>query len=439
MISALDHALIGLYLLSVLCLGFLIRPPKTNSGYIFAGRKLTVPAFVMTLVSTWYGGILEVGRFTHLHGVSTILVFGVFYYIAALAYAYLMVPKISSSDFQTIPGAISKTFGKKSGLLVAALILFVSSPAPYIKILSTIIDFLYGINPMYGALICVAISVIYTIRGGFRSVVKTDIIQFGMMFSGFFFILIFLYVKYGGYSFLSSSLPPEMLSFPGTLKWSYIIVWGFIAMLTFIDPNFYQRTFAGRSTKDVQRGICISVLLWLVFDLMSISTALYAAAIIPQVAHSPYLDLVSLVLPPVAQGLFIISLLSVVMSTVDSFLFISGCTIGKDILPLILHSKSAQVIPYTKIGIIISGAISVILATFFKSALDIWYVSGSFAVSCVLIPLLCVLYRKRIRFPLSMIVIPGLVTLLWFCFGGLSVDPMYAGLASSVICFLLLR
>ena len=132
-------------------------------------------------------------------------------------------------------------------------------------------------------------------------------------------------------------------------------------------------------------------------------------------------------------------MISVVMSTADSFLFISGCTIGKDLLPLVIRTEDKQIIPQIKIGIIVSGAISVALATFFENALDIWYVSGSFAVSCIMIPLLCVLYRVRLRFPLISIVIPGVVTLLWFCFGSSSVDPMYPGLASSLICFILFR
>ena len=88
-------------------------------------------------------------------------------------------------------------------------------------------------------------------------------------FSGFVLILTLLYIKYGGYEFLSSSLSTKLMNFPGTLRWSYIITWGFIAMLTFIDPNFYQRTFAGISTKKVQKGICFSVICWFIFDVMS--------------------------------------------------------------------------------------------------------------------------------------------------------------------------
>ena len=439
MVSYIDHILIGLYIISVLWTGLRVKATKSSTEYIFAARKLTVPAFVMTLVSTWYGGILEVGRFTYNHGITTILIFGVFYYIAALLYAFIIVPQIKNSNFETIPQAILKTFGKPAGLVAALLILFISSPAPYVIILSEIINFLYGIPSFYGILICLILSITYTIRGGFTSVIKTDIIQFSMMFIGFLFILFFLYIKYGGISFITSSLPIEMLSFPGNLNWSYIMVWGFISLITFIDPNFYQRTIAGISNKDVQKGICFSIVFWFLFDLMSISVALYAATIIPNTNYSPYLELTLNILPFFIKGLFIISMISVVMSTIDSFLFISGCTFGKDIFPLLISTNKNNTIANIKLGITISGIVSGILCIYFNNALDIWYVSGSFAVSCIMIPLFCSLFKINLHFPLICIITPGTITLLWFWFGNNSIDPMYPGLITSTIFFVIFK
>ena len=56
-------------LVLVLYVGFLIylvlrltrRPAKDVADYLLAGRALTLPAFVGTLVASWYGGILGVG------------------------------------------------------------------------------------------------------------------------------------------------------------------------------------------------------------------------------------------------------------------------------------------------------------------------------------------------------------------------------------------
>ena len=348
------------------------------------------------------------------------------------------VPKISSYNFSTIPEAFTKTYGKSSGLLVALIVVFLLSPAPYLKILSIIIEHTYSIGAFDAIAISALVSMLYTIKGGFGSVLGTDKFQFILMYLGFFLVLFYLYMNYGGYNFLYSNLPAQKLSIPGDLNWSYIFVWGFIAMITFIDPNFYHRTFSGASKNIIQKGIYASVGLWFLFDFMSISLGLYSAAIIPNIQSSPYLDLASSVLPPFLRAVFIVSMLSVVMSTIDSFIFLSGVTIGKDVIGQITN-KYENDVHYTKIGIAITAAISVILATFFENALDMWYVIGSFGVSTVFIPLLCIFYNQRLQYPFLVIALPLVVTFFWFIFSPYDLDLMYPGLLSSVICLLLLR
>ena len=83
----LDQAMILLYLLGILGLGFFKRSKRDEKTFLFAGRKLTIPAFVATLVATWYGGILEIGRFSFENGIVTWLIFGFSYYIAAILFS----------------------------------------------------------------------------------------------------------------------------------------------------------------------------------------------------------------------------------------------------------------------------------------------------------------------------------------------------------------
>src|SRR5512141_1644625 len=97
-----DVAVIVLFFAAVLLVGFRSRLAKGRRGgseqgspasntidYLLAGRSLTTPVFVMTLVSTWYGGILGVGEFSYLYGVSNWVVQGVPYYFFALIFAFL--------------------------------------------------------------------------------------------------------------------------------------------------------------------------------------------------------------------------------------------------------------------------------------------------------------------------------------------------------------
>jgi SSS family solute:Na+ symporter len=130
-------------------------------------------------------------------------------------------------------------------------------------------------------------------------------------------------------------------------------------------------------------------------------------------------------------------MLAIIMSTIDSFVFVSGLTIGKDLIGG--KSKFYNRVLYTKIGIALSGLISVILATFFDNAIDIWYVMGSFGASALLIPMLCCLYKKKIHQPTALITLPLIVTGIWFLCGPSMIDPMYPGILSSAICYLVFR
>ena len=62
--------------LLVVYFGFLVfvwargRRAADAPDYLVAGRRLTLPAFVATLVATWYGGILGIGEYTWRYGVS---------------------------------------------------------------------------------------------------------------------------------------------------------------------------------------------------------------------------------------------------------------------------------------------------------------------------------------------------------------------------------
>jgi len=437
-----------LYFLVTLGFGFYKRSDKGINNFLFAGRKLTIPALVATLVSTWYGGILEVGRFTYENGIVTWIIFGLFYYIAAILFVKYIAPKIVESSIPTIPELFLKSFGKIPALIAIVCVILLTTPAPYLKILATLFDFVWGIPVFWALVLGSFLSIIYTVTGGFAAVVRTDKLQFVLMFLGFAVLLFSAWSKYGGISFLTANIPEFAFNIPGNFSWTFIFVWGFIALITFIDPGFYQRSFAGQSLKTVRRGILISVGFWVIFDCMTVLSGLYALAILPTVEISPYLDLANVLLPPFAKGLFLVSLFAIVMSTVDSFTFISAITIGRD-LPTVLGLKLSdeKMIQLTRVGLGVTALFSICLALYFEYAVDIWYLVGSFVVPTLLIPLIAGLYQIKIRNPLALLLLPPLIAICWYIYGithptiegypnyiwGL--DPMYPGVAVSLVLF----
>ena len=101
------------YLFFILLVGLYNYKTSSSKEYIFASRKLTLPAFIATFVTTWYGGILEVGRFTFENGVITWIIFGLFYYISAFIFLKLFAYKVHENNIDTIPG--NSNFANKLG------------------------------------------------------------------------------------------------------------------------------------------------------------------------------------------------------------------------------------------------------------------------------------------------------------------------------------
>ena len=443
---SIEQAFVIIYFLATLGFGFYKRSGTDVSSFLFAGRKLTIPALVATLVSTWYGGILEVGRFTYENGIVTWLIFGVFYYVAALLFVKFIAPKIIEREIPTIPELFLKNFGKVPAIIALCCVILITSPAPYLKILGQLFNYLWDIPHTWALLLGASLSLAYAFTGGFSAIVRTDKLQFILMFLGFGIILFSSYSQYGGIEFLLANTPDYAFSIPGNFNWTFILVWGFIALITFIDPSFYQRTFAGNSLKSIQRGILVSIIFWVIFDFMSIFTGLYALAILPSIDSSPYLDLAETVLSPVGKGLFIVSLFAIVASTIDSFTFISAYTLGRD-LPNILNINNSEphVLKYTRWGLISTAMVSIILALYFEHAVDIWYLVGSFVVPILLIPLLCALYGVQLKHTTIMLLLPCLASMGWHLYGIINpidggypgycygLDPMYPGIALSTI------
>ena len=261
----LDLSVLILYVGLLLFFGFYRakQSGKDPEAYLLAGRKLSLPGFVVTLVATWYGGILGIGENTYSYGIQTWLIFGFPYYIFALLFAFFIAGRINRLKTISLPDQFHERYGKTAGVVSSLYILALASPAPYILSIGLLLQFITGLSFGLSLLIATGISLSYIWMGGFKAVVRTDIFQFGLMFLGFVLLLIFS-MKSGG-PLTGSSLPDSHLDPTGGASIQYILVWFFIALWTFVDPGFYQRCAAAKSPETAKKGILISIGFWFIF------------------------------------------------------------------------------------------------------------------------------------------------------------------------------
>ena len=453
-LSTLDVVLIAGYGILVVAIGFFAGRHSARSGaveYLLAGRRLTVPLFVMTLVSSWYGGILGVGEFSYRYGISNWVIQGVPYYVFAVLFALLLAKRVRESNLATIPDRLAEVYDRRTAVLGAGLTFLLSTPAPYILMLAFLLQLVTGWSFITCLLVGTVGAVSYLFTGGFRSDVATDVFEFFLMFIGFGVILPFAYWKFGGVSFLTSTLPADHLTWHGGNSTQFILVWFFIAFWTLVDPAFHQRCYAARSAEVARRGILISVVFWVVFDAMTATAGLYARAALPAL-EEPVLAfpmLAEVTLPAVAKGLFYIGLLATIMSSLNTLAFVSATTLGRDILWRLRPGASSET-RMTQVGLVATAVISIGVALAIPSVIRQWYTIGTVLVPGLLIVLVTSYFpRVRVAAPFAFwAMLAGCVTSCAWLLAGwteaigatdqypLGLEPMYPGLAASAAVWL---
>ncbi len=406
-LAAEDWVVVAVYGVVLLLIGFGIAPrlrgerASEAEEYLLAGRRLTLPLFVATLVATWYGAILGVGEFVYRYGIVAWLCLGVPYYGAALIFAAAIAGRIRASQTLTIPQQMQLFYGERAGKTAALVVLLITIPASYLLMLATFIRALTG-WPLGIALVVGAVfSVAYLYTGGFRADVLTNAAQFVLMYVGFAVLLGFCIDHWGMPWQMWQVLPATHREIPGLLGWSGIAVWFVIALQTFIDPSFYQRCAAAQSVRTARWGIVLSVLFWLVFDTMSIMAALYARAFVPTEPLSAYLTLAETVLPVGWKGIFAVALFATVMSTLESYTFLSAATVGYDILGRCrLLAGRYPVRRLTQWGLVVTMAIAMGMAWAIPSVVELIVRTASLAVPALLFPFVLG-YVQRVYIPSS--------------------------------------
>ena len=181
----LDYVIILAYVAAMLYIGFYFsRKRKGFDDYFMAGRGLTAPLLVGTLVSTFYGldtlfGTSEIGFF---EGISAFFAYSVPYTLLYLIMAFL-APKFkekfpAGSTMQEV--ALNK-FGKTTGIFTSIAAYLYSTNTMEMMGIGFMLRLLTGMPFWLGTIIGAVVVLVYTWTGGLWAVTMTDFVQFGVM------------------------------------------------------------------------------------------------------------------------------------------------------------------------------------------------------------------------------------------------------------------
>lgn len=382
------------FLIAILTISFVIYGAmKKNSNLtesesfmdlMLLGRKLTLPMFIATLVATWYGGIFGVSKIAFEYGIFNFVTQGFFWYVTYLIFALFLLKKISPYKAVTLPDLVGQIFGPKSSKLAAVMNILNLVPIVYTISLGLLIDMIFNTGTNWGMLFGIGFVFSYSFFGGFRAVVFSDIFQFFVMVSSVIIVFILSFTTFG--TEVLASLPERYFHPLGGFSLFETLAWGFIALSTLVDPNFYQRCFAAESFSTAKKGIILSTVIWIIFDLSLTFGAIYAKALIPEAdSNFAYFYYALQLLPDGMRGFFLAGITATILSTLDSYIFLAGSTLAYDLVPKKYQGK----VMIHHFGIIVVTLISIGMAFLFEGNIKaIWKSLGALSSCAILLPVM---------------------------------------------------
>src|SRR3954452_19655395 len=227
--NALDFAILGVYFLVVLGVGFIAkRYIKTSLDYFLSGRSL--PAWItgLAFVSANLGAteILGMGANGAQYGVATVNYYWIGAVPAMVFLGLVMMPFYYGARVRSVPEYLLMRFDKRSHLfnswtfaLATVLIAGVNLFA-----LALVLKLLLGWPIMVGIVVAAGIVLVYITLGGLSSAIYNEVLQFFVIVVAVVPVTIIGLKALGGWNGLTDAISKGKLGGGATPAWQGLSV-----------------------------------------------------------------------------------------------------------------------------------------------------------------------------------------------------------------------
>lgn len=382
------------------------RGVKTIQDYALGNRNFSTGALVSTIIATWVGGdylfitMSEVYT-TGLH--YTIGCLGMV--VCLLLNAYLFAPRMREFlGSVSVASAMGDLYGPQVRIIsaISGTIASAGFIAVQFKVFGYVLENFLTIPGNYPVYLAGLIVIIYSAFGGIRSVTFTDIIQlftFGVLIPVLSIIVWNDCSASPDFNLITAFQHPlfnykEFLDPLGSKFWSLLLLF-IMFSLPDLNPTMFQRVAIGRNIEQVKKAFSIAAILlmliligmaWISFLLFNVNPNLQPSNLVQYLIENYS-----------STGLRIFILLGIVsmcMSTADSNINSSSVLITHDFCtPLNIKFKSEVIL--SRIISVLLGIISIYLALLDYDLLPLVFMTQSFYIPIVDVPLLMAILGFR--------------------------------------------
>ncbi len=392
----IDSIIIVAYFITVLILGlykgFNI---KNVTEYAIAERRYSLPILVATMTATGFGGGSTFGITT------AIFTYGIVYLFIALGNpvnlwlaAQFLVKRIECFESSISVGEMMGNFyGKWARALtgMCGAMYCAAAVGGQVSAIGFIAHYFLDVPYIIGVLCGCGIVIIYSSIGGIKAVTITDVLQFAVLIVAIPMVCNVGLNFIGGYQGLIDKIPAQLLVMPsgvGQIINYFFIFLGFT--IPFLDPPTMQRLLMAKNLNQIKRmlriGALVEVPLYIVIGIIGLLAASAYQHVEPNFAFP---HLINDILPTGLKGIAVIGLLSIVMSTADSYLNAAGISLVHDaIKPIFKPGMSDRnELRLMQMTTFVLGCLATVIALSFSSIMSIILFSLNFWGPIIVVPL----------------------------------------------------
>ncbi len=402
-----------------LVLGLLAsRKIKSNEDFFLAGRGLGVTALTFTLIATHLGGGMMIGTSQEAYQVGF---YGILYNLGIclgfIVLGFGFAAKLRSFNVSTTVELLEVKYGSRILRKVASVISALALGGILVGqvVTSKSIFLALGIQNEWVIVLFWLFMIIYTMLGGLKAVVVTDIAQ--VLFIVVLFITVFIVSFVGD---LAVSIPQNMMAskslFSGDLI-SFSRLFGFFflpLLLSFIEQDLAQRFFAAKTKFVATISAFVAGFFILFFSFIPVYFGMKAKMLGLSVVAgaSPLVVVLQKTMGDIVVALVVCGLFAAVISTADSLLCAAGSNIAQD-FDFSFISKNRLLT--SKVIIFIIGGFALIGGYFFNQVLEVFKHSYELLIATLFVSIFACFFNKRVYQQAAYASVAfGLIAFVWF-------------------------
>lgn len=304
---------------------------KTMENLLVAGRSQKKLLITVSMLASTIGGGITIGTIER----GSSMGFAAFWFVFAGAVAHfaqgaLLSRKVRESEALTMAELAYKASGPLARLLVSIIIVitWTGISAAQSLALAKVLANLTPLSLEAGILVGAAFVIIYTLIGGQKSVLRTDLFQFGFLALGLVLSLVWLYIAKTPTESLDIHLFSPKFT-PLDLVYQVIVMGGSY----FICPMMFSRLLSADSPANARRSSFLSGtgMVFFAFALTFIGLWIRATHFETPAGEALY-ALAGGALHPALGIMLIFGLLAAIVSTADTVLLTAASVLQNDII-----------------------------------------------------------------------------------------------------------